>query len=239
MLYIIKEIILFIYSKKLYYIWSTEIVYQSLEYIVDIYVKIVIAVFGFIAPSVTLLMPIFSSKISDTKKRIVEQKEVTNTIKNQLRNEYTKSIEALKDNTLKNELEKTIDTYLKSRTKKFEDDIKDLEGDLKSLNLKIRIRDIFGLLILTLLFIMIAHLLTPKFDYKNFTYDDKIFIISIILQIISISLFIWALSKIWKSVCIVVEHNITNDVTSDGIGSFSKNSEEEVLNNINNDNIVS
>ena len=77
-------------------------------YILDIYVKVVIAVFGFIAPAVTLLMPIFSVKIATLRRRINEEQIVAENIRNSLQSEYD-SILSVKNP--KSALEKDLKTH--------------------------------------------------------------------------------------------------------------------------------
>jgi len=193
-----------------------------LQYILDIYVRLIIAVFGFIAPAVTLLMPILSGKISEFRRLIEEEQEVSKQISNSLIEEYKSSLSSVPDSALKEELNRTVKKHVASRTKQFNVNLRKLEKNTKRLNLKWQIKNIFGFLILSLIFVMIAHSTVDDFKYKEAAID-KWFYISIGSLILSVSAFAYALFRIWTLICIVVNHNFDKaSVSSDSRANESK-----------------
>jgi hypothetical protein len=157
-------------------------------------------------------MPIFSSKLSILRNRINEEQEMMGSIKNSLKEDYDNSLSAVMiDPVLKKELKNTIDKHIQKTVMPFDVNLKKLKKDTKHLNLKWQIKHIFGSLILSLILIMIAHTDTPDFKYT----DVKIDWLSIASIILSVSLFIYALYRIWTLICIVVDHNSDQNTTQE------------------------
>jgi hypothetical protein len=183
-------------------------------------------------------MPILSGKIAEFRRQIEEEQEVAKHISNSLISEYTSSLSSVPDSALQKELNDTVKKHVASRTKKFNVNLKKLETSAKRLNLKWQIKNIFGSLILSLIFVMIAHSTVTDFNYTDPTIPtDKWFYISIVSLFVSGCFFAYALFRIWTLICIVVDHNF--DKAS---GSNDSTNESKIIGSdkiISSDNIIS
>ena len=151
-------------------------------------------------------MPILSGKISELRRRIEEEQDVVQNIRQTLISEYTSSLSSVKDSTLQKELNLTVTKHVATLTKPFNTNLKKLQKDTRHLNLKRQITHIFGSLILSLILIMVAHSTVSDFNYKDADIDN-FYRLSICALILSGSFFAYALYRIWTLICIVVDHN--------------------------------
>lgn len=157
-------------------------------------------------------MPILSGKISEFRRRIEEEKEVVNTISNSLISDYMSSLTSVSDSILQKELNRTVTKHVATLTKPFKANLKRLEKNAKHLNLKWQIKHIFGSLILSLIFVMVAHTTVKDFSYTDPLIPiDNSFWISICALVFSFLFFAYALYRIWTLICIVVNHNSDKD----------------------------
>lgn len=176
-------------------------------------------------------MPILSGKISEFRRRIEEEQEVAKHISNSLMAEYTSSLSSVPDSALQKELNNTVKKHVASRTKKFNVNLKKLETSAKRLNLKWQIKHIFGSLILSLIFVMIAHSTVKDFNYTDTTVPiDNWFYGSICALIFSCLSFAYALFRIWTLICIVVDHNFDKaSVSNDSIDESKKIGSDKII----------
>lgn len=158
-------------------------------------------------------MPILSGKISEYRRLIEEEQEVSKQISSNLFKEYKSSFSSVPDSALQKEIDRTVEKHIASRTKQFNVNLEKLERDSKRLNLKWQIKNIFGFLILSLIFVMVAHSAVDGFKYKEAPIDNW-FYISIGSLVLSVSAFAYALFRIWTLICIVVNHNFDKAAVS-------------------------
>ena len=126
--------------------------------IVDLYAKAVIAVLGFIAPTVTLLLPILGGKISVIRAGIVDRERVSQQIRNGIKAQYQGAIEQMPKGTVRDSFVNSVDKDCAKSTKDFDKSIKKLKRSLRILTLKMQIKHIFISLLLSIVFISIYYM---------------------------------------------------------------------------------
>lgn len=180
--------------------------------LVDIYIRLIIAVLGFIAPTVTLLLPVLGARIGELKKVLIEQEGVLENIKSELRKEYSAALEQITNQALRSRLQSTTEGYISENTITLTKTIEDKKKQLEFLNLKKQIKVIFGSLILSLVSVMVYELIKVNL-YGCFGLGaDARLLLSLGVLLISLILFTVAIIVLWKLVCIIIDvrYNETN-----------------------------
>jgi len=176
-----------------------------LVHIVDLYAKTVIAVLGFIAPTVTLLLPILGGKISVIRAGIIDKERVTEQIRNGIKDQYKASLDQMPEGPLKKQFKESVDKDCEKSTKDFDKSIKKLKRNLRILTLKMQIKHIFISLLLSIG--LIAAYYVSKYHVYGVTFNQHTTLLYRTLSLsISFIFFSYALWRLWTLVCIVVEH---------------------------------
>ncbi|RZJ71713.1 hypothetical protein [Flavobacterium sp.] len=131
-----------------------------LQYALDIYAKILVATFGFIAPSVTLLFPVMIPKLDILKANLAEK---SNTLK-----DIEEMYSDLSAQTYQ------IENGLTEISRKLREEIDRLNEQLDLLSLKKQVPDIFGSLLGALVLIIVGNFVRPDFAI-HFDIDLKVF----------------------------------------------------------------
>lgn len=180
----------------------------------------IIAVLGFIAPTVTLLLPILGGRINLIRSSILEQERNSENIRRSILEEYKLVVSSVSDVKLGKSLSDAAEQYSKSATKTFDRDISVLKRKLRRLDLKMQIKHIFISLILSLFFIAWYYFFKVKPCGSLGCYKPTLQLYrcsSLILSGISFTYAIW---RLWTLICVVVEHRTEYDdtsITRDGI----------------------
>ncbi len=152
--------------------------------VIEIYIKIIIAVFGFVAPSFTLLISIYIEGIE--KKRIKQEEEI-------------KQLERLIKNNLANN-SADLEGEMKSNLKQLEVKKRESTHELNLLNPKRQVIRMF----LPLLFSLICIILYYVERSNIYTYLN-VFSIKCITISISVMFFSYALFVLWQLFDLIIE----------------------------------
>jgi hypothetical protein len=192
--------------------------------IVDLYAKTVIAVLGFIAPTVTLLLPILGSKISDIRSGILDRESLSVNISEDIKSQYQGALGQMPEGKVKTDFIASIDKDCKKATKKFTKIIKGFKWKLWALNLKVQIMHIFISLALSLIFIAAYYASKCHVGYFScLTFNENTTLLYRCLALgLSCLSFGWALLRLWFLICIVVEYKteqaaLNTSIKADGI----------------------
>lgn len=184
--------------------------------IVDLYAKVVVAVFGFVAPTVTLLVGVLSERIKsirDSKKKFESQSE---SINNALLEEFNASLKSLSTDVAR-DLMPSLLKSIKKAQHDYKKRIVRLNRELRFLNIKKRIFWIFMFLFIALLLIALYYYFTDvDCNYNYLTFYGVPIVPSLPLLLSNIA-FLWAISRIWKLAKIVLEHKYTEATTPTNI----------------------
>lgn len=211
---------------KSYQFGSFDYLSQHIEYallqIVDLYAKSVIAVLGFIAPTVTLLLPILGGKISDIRTGIIDRESLSANISEGIKSQYEGATKNMPNGTVKEKFIESIDKECEKATKTFKKSIDKFKRKLWGLNLKVQIIHIFISLVFSLLFI--ATYYASKFHtFRCLDLNQNTTLLFRILSLgLSLLSFSWALWRLWSLICIVVEYKteqaaLNTSIKADGI----------------------
>ena len=164
----------------------------------------IIAVFGFIAPTVTILLPILEKRIASISSILLIQETTLQNIQKDLESKYLDSFAEIKDEKLRERLIKEANKYNSRTLKKFNRNFENKKKQLAYLNLRIQIVKIFGLLLLALLFVMIYHLVKVNlYGVFGLTYTHRL-----LLGLFSLSLsgitFYASLLILWRIFCVML-----------------------------------
>lgn len=153
--------------------------------VIEIYSKIVVATFGFIGPSFTLLISIFIEAIE--KARAKNEKRLT-------------TMEDLYDELYKNKEGKDIDSEMADILAKNADSKKQIDKEQNLLNPRRQIKRVFIPLISSLFFIACYHFMRTQYCGLNDPFWYKLFFISI-----SGTLFSYCLYVLWQILNMVID----------------------------------
>lgn len=121
--------------------------------VVDIYLKLIIAVLGFVAPTVTLLFPVFFKGIAILKEKLMTQEAQFELLMKKELEDIDKSFEAVEK--LGVDSKKLKKTFKKERLRKQQHATNQLSRSLYYFELKQQIKWIFIPLFLSLVYVMI------------------------------------------------------------------------------------
>ena len=173
--------------------------------LVDVYTKLIIAVLGFIAPTVTLLLPLLGRRIEILKRQLVIQEMQMQIIQQNAQSQYEQQFSSITDEGLKTQLQKTAEKYAKGKTKEFDKAVRKLKRQITFLDLKTLIQKIFGALIVSLFFVMAYHLVKVNL-YNCFGLEKCYHLpLSLFLLFVSGLFFAYSLIILWEIVCIIVD----------------------------------
>lgn len=151
--------------------------------VIEVYIKIVIATFGFIAPSFTLLISIFIEGIE--KKRIKHEEEL-------------KQLEALIQGKI--QAAGNLETAMKDNLKQLQNKKKESTKELNLLNPRRQVKRLFIPLLCALFFIGLYHIERSKYFPECNTFVIKLFTL-----IPSGIFFSYAFYVLWQLFCLIIE----------------------------------
>lgn len=175
--------------------------------IVDIYARVLIAVLGFVAPTVTLLMPILGDRIKVLKTQLeIRRRTLSEIISNNM-SAYREALEKIPVN-LRESLMTAIRNNEDFTNLEFRKSIKIVETQLRSLNLKVQVKRIFLFLALSIVFVMLYH--APAL-YSIVVYE-AIIILECWYLLISLIFFILAIRLLWALIRIIIDLRSNSDL---------------------------
>ncbi|QYJ67729.1 hypothetical protein [Flavobacterium litorale] len=155
--------------------------------IIEIYSKIIVATFGFIGPSFTLLISIFIESIEKSRAKNEQQ---------------LKTIESLYADLYKNREERDMEEEMKKILKKNKTHKKQIMKELNLLNPRRQIKRVFIPLILSIIFIAIYYFARTK--YCNLE-NSNLSLLKILVLAISGVCFAYCLFVLWQILNMVIE----------------------------------
>ena len=178
----------------------------ALKEVVDIYTKLVIAVFGFIAPTITILLPILEKRIKGVSALLQIQEDTLVSIQKDLNSKYIEKFAGIEDQKLKEVLVKQLEKYNDKSLKVFNGQIKETKKKLKYLNLKHQIKTIIGLLFLALAFICLYHLSRANLYHLFGNNKGMQRSCCFIFPTCSSTVFYWCLFTLWRIFCVMLQN---------------------------------
>lgn len=162
--------------------------------IIDIYIKLILAVLGFIAPTVTLLFPIFFKGIAIMKERLTIQEGQFERLAQEESEKIEEKFQQVED--LGADVSKVKKKFIKDRTKKQDETINTLRRSLYYFELRSQIKWIFIPLFISLVYVMIYSIIKCNV-FNRFEIHEVKHIGEVIILIHSI---IFLLTSIWVGV---------------------------------------
>lgn len=167
--------------------------------VVDIYLKLIIAVLGFVAPTVTLLFPVFFKGIAILKEKLITQEAQFEVLMKDELEKIDKSFEAVEELGVNSK--KVKEDFKKQRLKKQQAVTNELRRSLYYFELKRQIKLIFIPLFLSLVYVMIYAII--KEDIFNMCKIENVKLIGLIIILLH------AIGLIITSIYIIIKIKYT------------------------------
>jgi len=183
--------------------------------IVYLYTQLVIAILGFVAPIVTLLLPVLGDKITIIRTLIKEQERQVEIVKQSIKDQYTTVLNNAPHAEIKKDIDISVGKHIKRSTKSFDSSLSTLKRSLRHCHLKRQIIHIFASLVLALFFIVCYYVL--KFQlYLSLDVNENTGRLYRVIAIgLSVIAFAYSIYRLWTLILVVIEHkpNDNSDIT--------------------------
>lgn len=168
---------------------------------VDVYAKLLVAVLGFVAPTITLLLPLLGDRLKSLQHKLETEKSNLNKQKDSntqiIEEAISKFPEATRE-TYRAALSKA-ETVSETDLKK---SIASVEIQISELKLKKQVKKVFLLLFASLGLVMLYHI--KQIEFINFKGCHLLDISPLYLSL-SLLMFTFAIDILWRLVCVIIE----------------------------------